>query len=342
MSLPRRLWRAYAPPVLVIGLYYLAARLVLDRLDVPMTFDIAGFLPELAVSLPIFVLGGAFGGFFYLVATRTAERPFARIWRGIRGTNWAEVLLARLVPAFLIFFVMQRVYIAFKVAIPDIAPFAWDPAFAGWDRALFLGRDGWELTHGLFGGLLPTAILDEIYITWFFVLFGSFFAVAVMRLESPARLAFLTAFPLTWAIGGSLLAVIFSSAGPAFYEGVTGDSAFRPLMDRLAALSGARELHAPRIIDKLWLGYIDPAAPRLGISAFPSMHLAVSALIACLAFSANRWLGWAAALFTAAMQVGSVHLAWHYAVDGIAGIALAVLIWWLSLAFARRWLGQGS
>jgi membrane-associated phospholipid phosphatase len=42
------------------------------------------------------------------------------------------------------------------------------------------------------------------------------------------------------------------------------------------------------------------------------------------------------AVFAAIIAVGSVLLAWHYAVDGYAGAAIALACWWLAGRLARR------
>ena len=38
-------------------------------------------------------------------------------------------------------------------------------------------------------------------------------------------------------------------------------------------------------------------------------------------------LGWSLSLFAAAIMIGSVHLAWHYAVDGYLAVLMTWGIW---------------
>jgi hypothetical protein len=51
----------------------------------------------------------------------------------------------------------------------------------------------------------------------------------------------------------------------------------------------------------------------------------------------NRKLGIALFIFTGMILLGSIHLAWHYAIDGYAGIAIALIAWWVSGIVARKW-----
>ena len=64
-----------------------------------------------------------------------------------------------------------------------------------------------------------------------------------------------------------------------------------------------------------------------GISAMPSVHNGLAALFAFAAFRINRKAGWAMAAYAALIWIGSIHLGWHYAIDGIVSIALAWGIW---------------
>ncbi|MBC7939414.1 MAG: phosphatase PAP2 family protein, partial [Chitinophagaceae bacterium] len=75
-----------------------------------------------------------------------------------------------------------------------------------------------------------------------------------------------------------------------------------------------------------------------GISAMPSIHVAVSATMAFAAYSLNRRLGHIVAVFATLIWIGSVHLAWHYALDGVVGALMAYGIWRMSGALVDRFV----
>jgi len=50
----------------------------------------------------------------------------------------------------------------------------------------------------------------------------------------------------------------------------------------------------------------------------------------------RKWLGWIFAVYLGLIQIGSVILGWHYAVDGYAAIILACLIWYGVRRATRR------
>jgi membrane-associated phospholipid phosphatase len=74
---------------------------------------------------------------------------------------------------------------------------------------------------------------------------------------------------------------------------------------------------------------------NLGTSAMPSMHNGAALLFALIGWCHNRKLGIALFTFTAVVFVGSVHLGWHYAIDGYAGFAIALAAWWLAGVIAK-------
>ena len=57
------------------------------------------------------------------------------------------------------------------------------------------------------------------------------------------------------------------------------------------------------------------------------MHVIVAVLVAFLGWRHDRRVGMALWGFAGMIVIGSVHLAWHYAVDAVAGIALAWVFW---------------
>lgn len=223
-----------------------------------------------------------------------------------------------------------------KPMIPAVNPFSWDLSLMEIDRALHGGFDSWVLLQPLLGHDSITFAINIFYNFWFLALFGCFTWFGFATRSSVNRTQFFLSYMLTWWIGGGLLAVAFSSAGPVYYGniGLTPDP-FAPLMSYLRDVDLRLPIWSLDTQQLLWDGYVGKTAP-IGISAFPSMHNASALLFALACWRKSRGLGIAFAIYTAIILVGSVHLGWHYAVDGYAGIALAALCWWLS-GFAARW-----
>lgn len=69
--------------------------------------------------------------------------------------------------------------------------------------------------------------------------------------------------------------------------------------------------------------------PRLGggISAFPSLHVAIATLNAIYLWRFGGLLRWAGAAFLVVIQLGAVDLAWHYGIDGYASMLATPIIW---------------
>ncbi|MCL6698902.1 phosphatase PAP2 family protein [Sphingomonas sp. NSE70-1] len=204
-----------------------------------------------------------------------------------------------------------------KTMLPLTKGFWADLPLAEADRMLF-GRDPWIVSHELLGSL--TTFLDSCYVTWAFVKFGTLIAVilaAGSRVRSRAMLAyFLTAST------GCLFQYAMPSAGPVFYSHLG-------LGDQFAAMPIEPWVASAR--DYLWTDYMSGGGkPGGGISAMPSMHVAVALWVAFVArayFPRLQWIGW---IYFVAILVGSVHLGWHYAWDGIAASLIALGAWILA------------
>jgi hypothetical protein len=59
----------------------------------------------------------------------------------------------------------------------------------------------------------------------------------------------------------------------------------------------------------------------------PSLHVASAVLLALACGRLNRRLATAMWANAALIWLGSVHLAWHYAIDGVLGGAIALAAW---------------
>lgn len=240
---------------------------------------------------------------------------------------------------------LMTMFTPFKVMISHLRGFPYDAAFAQADRLLFLGTDPWRATHALIGPI-GTMALQMAYNLWFILMWLSILYLVVRAEKLRLRAQYAIAFVLTWIVVGSLAAFLFASAGPCFAERAFGDPHFAPLMRELAradvtlkAIHPVFGVHSLGLQDMLWNAY---AADRQifggGISAMPSMHVALSVLMACAGWRLSRKAGCWLSGFALAIWIGSVHLGWHYAVDGLVALPLTVGIWRASGWLAERFV----
>ncbi len=240
--------------------------------------------------------------------------------------------------ATLLMAVVLLIFAQTKSLIPLIRPFDWDPFFADLDRILHFGTDPYFIAHAVFGGNVSLTFFTGMYNIWLLLVYFSLFGACFVRPDSLARMQFLVAFFLAWAIGGNLMATIFSSAGPVYFALLGFGETFVPLNDLLNAHTATGGLSVTETQQLLWDFYTAPQSIN-AISAFPSMHVTSTVLIAIFAFQISRWMGWVMTAFAICIQIGSVLLAWHYAVDGYAGAFIAVLCWMIAGVLVRRFGG---
>lgn len=280
-----------------------------------------------------------------LCLVRRPTRPLRVMAQDIRAHILPpDQLLARLAPLLMLALLLNS-FSAFKSAIPLVQPFAYDALFAEIDRMIF-GTDPWRLTHAVFGTPLATRLLQYSYNVWFVLMWVGVIYAALQTNLRTFRVQYLLSYCLSWILLGSFAALALSSAGPCFYGHVVpGPDPFAPLMERLHALDamlreqsgGASGISSLRVQDMLWAGYEQTATGTgSGISAMPSLHVGIAVLMARAGFARNRALGWVLSLFAVVIWIGSVHLGWHYAVDGLLAAPLVLLIWAFAGRVARR------
>ena len=73
-----------------------------------------------------------------------------------------------------------------------------------------------------------------------------------------------------------------------------------------------------------------------GISAMPSVHNGLAFLFALSAWQVSRPLGFLFGAYAALIWIGSIHLGWHYGLDGLAAVALTFGIWCVCGRIAHR------
>ena len=230
-----------------------------------------------------------------------------------------------------------------KTLIPAAVPFYLDPFLHAADRAIHFGRDPWTLLQPLLGHPLATYIIDRLYALWLFVIYFAVLLQITSTKDRRLRLHFLASSMLAWMLLGGVAAILLSSVGPCYYGKVFGPGdPYAPLLDYLrVTVPGTRldilgfgfapDLMAVRVQDMLWESYQqgDLGLGR-GISAAPSLHVASTWLVARMLQACGRRAAIAGWSFFGVILVGSVHLGWHYALDGYLSIAGAWMLWRLT------------
>jgi hypothetical protein len=199
------------------------------------------------------------------------------------------------------------------------------------------GFHPWQLLQPMLEQPLITSSISFLYNLWFFVMF----TVVLWQAWSQnlyIRMRFLWSFVLLWVLLGTIAAILLSSAGPCYYGRVTGlPDPYAPLMDYLRHVSRTYPVWALGTQEQLWLGYKTGGTHLVGgISAMPSLHIATSVLFALVGWKASPYLGIALTFFAIVIQIGSVHLGWHYAIDGYFAAVCSIGIWWTVGTVLRR------
>ncbi len=322
------LWRADARgPAIVFGLFlmYCCAGL---GLSLAYDFQIKPLLYNRVSVVGLFVL---FFGFLlrilFTVTVNRPEKPFEFINFKIKY-EWQTIhKIAIGIPYLFIITIFFSIYSSIKSAIPLINPFYFDKNAASIDLAIH-GTEPWRILHYIFGSVAATWSIGVIYILWLPITCAAL-AIALFFLDDcKLRDQFIATQLLAWGVLGSLVGTTLSSVGPCYFEYFYGSDQFAELMRQLDAI----DQHAPllsRSTQEYLITAYRTAEPGLGtgISAFPSLHVGTATVVCLFAWGFGPFWKVAGILFVATILVGSVHLGWHYAIDGYASVLAVVLIW---------------
>jgi hypothetical protein len=225
-------------------------------------------------------------------------------------------------------------FLPLKYAIPSEIPFWLDRPLAEIERSLF-GADPWQVLDRILGpALMP---VDRLYALWLPVQTLGLFLVVVQS-PSSAKSRALIAYSLAWLVLGVIAAVLFSSVGPIFFDRVFGATRFEQLGSTLSA-GDATAMRAES--DAMWRSYAtrEPGVVA-GMSAFPSMHVAISLWLFLAARTLAARIAPLAAAYFLFVWIASVQLGWHYVADGLGAAAGMLALWVVAApldhALARR------
>ena len=307
------------PALLFVTLQYVVATALSIRLGFPHIPPLLGYF---IIGMMVVVAGGVLlllRSMWKLIRAGE-QRPAAALW-GQFTINRTNLLFAVLGIQLVVLQIGSLTWL--KTLMPLIVPFWADPMLADLDHAI-LGTDAWRLVTWL----KPAEPLINIcYGLWFPIKSATMAAILISPPSFRKSRAALAYF-FTVGIFGVLGEYALSSAGPLFYQ-------MLGLGDRFAELPLTYAVQTAR--GYLWVNYTTGGdAIGAGISAMPSIHVALAAWVALAVrsvFPRASLFAWA---FYGLILVGSVYLGWHYASDGVAG-TLAALISWKMAGAVMKW-----
>jgi hypothetical protein len=193
---------------------------------------------------------------------------------------------------------------------------------------VFGGRDPAEVLHDLLGTGVSAEVLSVVYGLFFvFVPVSLALALVIPRDPRPG-LFYVTALSINWVLAaGSYF--LLPSLGPVYAE--PGDFAGLPS-------TGVSHLQSALLEQRTDFLY-DPAAAGAAqsIGAFASLHCSIffTAAIATHLLGAARGVRVAVWMLLALTVLATLYFGWHYVLDDLAGIVIAIA----SLALARALTG---
>lgn len=321
-------WRPYFFEIFIAVNFILIQALLWNITRAPLqTFVrvILTFVPAMAVQTAIGV------GIRAVVAWRQGKlHPFLEV---IRSPAWLTDTLRIIVSTAL----WLQTYAWIKLAIPLLHPRLFDQELWNLDLAIFLGHSPNVLLLDLFS---HPAILRGIDWTYANVFLASITIAGIYFTSSPSRrvrVAFTDSNTTMWIIGAWLY-VLVPSLGPAYRF----PEVWLPLSAMFANTQQLQRLLMSnyQIVLQYKSGAPRPVNILFGIAAFPSLHVAFQMLVFLWMRRLWRYGEIVFGLFTLIIFLGSIVTGWHYLIDGIAGVMLAVICYAVAAREHRmaRWL----
>ncbi len=314
---------------LVVGLFTIWASYYLD---LPLR-DPEGFLGPAYVRLP--ALGILFIGGGLLVQAFVQKRTFRGLWSRVvtivrNEWGWSRLLHAAL--GLIAFYVSYVSYRNLKSFLPIVREeVLYDADLMQLDRWLFFGHYPALVLHSVLGTGFIALILSTIYVSYLMLTPVSLAAVLVLNKDLSLGAWYATALSLNWILGVASYYMI-PTLGPIFanqslFSDLPGDSGVAALQQSLA--------HARYAV------LSDPWATETihGIAGFASLHVSV-VLTACLFFQIvglNKWLMRALWVYFTGTVLATVYFGWHYVLDDIGGVVIAVLSIAIGAAVTGNW-----
>jgi PAP2 superfamily len=312
---PRR--RGILAGPIVAAFTLIVGFLATDAADVPLRdpdhvaalyFVLVGVGVALLVGLDVAIRAGRRTG---------TRRPSREAMRQVRRERWTPARSLAAGTALLSFYLTYMAYRNLKAVVPLLRPGDLvDRQLADLDRAMFAGHDPADLLHTVLGVGITTHLLSAAYAAFIVFLPLSLAIALVYSRDIRAGLFYATALSVNWVLGAASY-FLLPSLGPIYYE----PEAFAHLPH--SEVTRLQDMLLDQRIE--FLLHPTTATPQ-AIAAFASLHFSMSltAALAAHLLGLGRRLKIALWVWLGLTTLATVYFGWHYFLDDIAGVGIAV------------------
>lgn len=270
-----------------------------------------------------------------------SRRPTREAMRAVRRERWGPYRGFAAFAGLLGFYLAYLSYGNIKSVVPLLRPgVLYDRELQDLDELLFFGLDPTELAHSVLGAGVQTHVLSVFYVA-FIVFLPLCLALALVFAKNLRGGLFIAAaLSANWLIGAATY-VALPAMGPIY--------AFPAEFAHLPA-TAVTTLQGGLLTDRVAF-LANPTDPATGqaIAAFVSLHtsMTVTAALSAHLLGLSRRLKIVLWVVVAVTIVDTVYLGWHYVVDDLGGVAVALsallvarLLTGIDLRGARRAAAQ--
>lgn len=304
----------------VMGLLAFVAAISLDRKLV----DPEGFLGPAAVRLPLLVVGAFLLDMLprTLWVSRLNPKMMPDIIRARVRDHWTRERIVLVVTGLVCFYITYVSYRNLKSFLPLLlGTEKYDKELHLIDRLLFLGHEPATVLQTIFGTGVSAHVMSWVYL-WFLPLVPlSVAAWLVWSRNITFGYWFATSQCLAWALGTASYYALPTLGPGFFYLWLYEDLPSTGSGDLMDSLSDTRSVVIHHGVE----GVVQ------SVAGFASLHVAITLLVALMVQYTLRSrilnvVFWVNFVITV---VATLYFGWHYVADDIAGVAIALVSFWL-------------
>jgi hypothetical protein len=317
-SAPSRDWVWMVRVLAVVVVFAIIAFARSRQVDIPFRDPHGKLFAKKTISIIEMLV--AFVAIDIVVRWYRGRKDGGSLWQTAR-TRWTPYRVVMILAAVLAYQVVYLCYRNLKSWDVFLAP--QDDMLLKWDKWLFFGHSPAVLLHDLLGQDLAARVLTVLYEAFPTVVVVALVAALAFTPTVKSAYVFVVSAMWAWIIGVGSYYLIPSlgpfDAAPQEFAGLTHTSIQTTQQTYLYQRTNL--LAEPEVHQHF-----------AQISAFASLHCAVTFLLFLMArYYGLRILSWVAGAFLLSTLIATVYLGWHFAVDDVAGLALA----WISVQLGK-------